>query len=347
MIISKAARIALADILSDRIDELFNFLEIDYTDNNEYYGFTCPIHEGADNPQGCTMTVHGEWKGAWKCWTRGCEKEHTHSIMGFVRAVLSERRGKNVTFPETVGFCKEFLKISDSEIKDRVSNMPSLLERYSKQTNERESVTLKISRRQIRNSLSMPPSYYLDRGYSEEVLNKFDVGNCNAQGKQMNGRIVAPVYDENYKYVGCVGRTPHENNNGYKWINSKYFHTGSHLYGYWLAKDKIRKTKTIILVEGQGDVWRLHEAGIENCVGIFGSSLSDAQSRLIQTSGALTVVILTDNDEAGQKAKMSIREKCSTLFNIIEPEFSGDDMGDMTIEEIIKEIKPQLDGKYA
>ena len=346
MLTSKADRIALSDILSDRIDELLDFLEISYADHGDYYGFVCPIHEGADNPQGCTMTVFGEWKGAWKCWTRGCEKKHTHSIIGFIRAILSTRRDKDVTFPETVRFCKEFLKVTDSEIKNRANNIPELLLKYAKQTKEKKGIVLNLSREEVRKSLSIPSKYYINRGYSEEILNKFDVGNCDSEGKQMNGRIVAPVYDEDYNYVGCVGRTPHENHNGYKWINSKYFNAGSHLYGYWLAKGKIRKTKTIILVEGQGDVWRLHEAGIENCVGIFGSSLTDAQSRMIQTSGALNIVVLTDNDEAGQKAKKSVREKCGTLFNIIEPKFSGHDVGDMTIEEIKTEIKPQLEGKY-
>ena len=343
---TKEDRIALADLMSDNIGDLLDFLEIDYTDNGDYYAFVCPIHEGADNPHGCTMTVFGEWKGAWKCWTRGCEKEHTHSILGFVRAVLSVRKDKEVSFNEAINFCKDFLNVSGNDIKDRAKDIPSILQKYQQKTKQNKQKILNIPREEIRKSLKIPSKYYISRGYTKEVLDKFDVGNCDSKGKQMNGRIVAPVYDENFEYLGCVGRTTKEEHNGYKWINSKYFNSGSHLYGYWLAKEKIREKKTVVLVEGQGDVWRLHEAGIENCVGIFGSSLSDTQSRIIQTSGAFNVVILTDNDEGGEKARRSIKEKCGTLFNIVEPKFSAKDIGEMTVQQIQNEIKPQLEGKY-
>ena len=57
------------------------------------------------------------------------------------------------------------------------------------------------------------------------------------------------------------------------------------------SKEKIRETRTALLVEGQGDVWRMHEAGLINTVGMFGSSLSDAQARILETSGALNIVV--------------------------------------------------------
>ena len=171
------------------------------------------------------------------------------------------------------------------------------------------------------------------------------MGVCTDTTKQMKHRVVAPVYDDDYEFmVGCVGRSQEENCNGRKWINSKSFNSGMWLYGYWLAKDKIRETRSVILVEGQGDVWRLHEAGLTNSVGMFGSSLSDAQARILETSGALNVVILSDNDSAGQKAKESITKKCERLFHIVYPEISTKDVGEMTIQQIHSELVPQLEG---
>ena len=156
---------------------------------------------------------------------------------------------------------------------------------------------------------------------------------------------MAPVYDDDHEFmIGCVGRVAHENSNGNKWINSKHFNAGAYLYGYWLAREVIRDTKTAILVEGQGDVWRLYEAGIRNSVGMFGSSLSDGQARILETSGALNLVVLTDNDEAGEKARDSIIQKCERLFHIIFPTFSKKDIGEMSVIEIEEEVKPQLKG---
>ena len=52
---------------------------------------------------------------------------------------------------------------------------------------------------------------------------------------------------------------------------------------------------------------------------MFGASLSDAQSRIIETSGAFNVIILTDNDNAGENAKQTIRERLGRICKIIEP----------------------------
>jgi len=334
----KVDTVALCGILGSKIRELFGVLDIEYQDHEDYLSFVCPIHEGADNPNGCTITTEGEFSGVWKCWTRSCEKKHMPSILGFVRAVLSKDR--EVTFSETVEFCLNFLEVSEKDLEERHASISKSIDRMSRK--KKRKPALNISREEVRKNLHRPVEYYLKRGFSEEALDAFDVGLCKTKGKPMFGRVVAPVYDENYQYVGCVGRTPHEKHNGYKWVNSKGFNTGSYLYGLWLSKDSIRETKTAVLVEGQGDVWKLWEAGIKNAVGIFGSSLSDTQSGLLQMSGAHTLVVLTDNDEAGQKAKSSIKQKCQTLFMINEPVFSFKDVGEMTIDQISNEIKHQI-----
>ena len=116
------------------------------------------------------------------------------------------------------------------------------------------------------------------------------------------------------------------------------------LYGLNIAKDKILETNTAILVEGQGDTWRMHEAGYENTVGIFGSSINEDQLILLEQSGALNLVILTDSDEAGNKAYQQIVKKCGRRFNYFRPEISQKDVGDMSIEQIQEQLNPQLQG---
>ena len=111
-----------------------------------------------------------------------------------------------------------------------------------------------------------------------------------------------------------------------------------------LAKDKILETSTAVLVEGQGDVWRMHEAGVENTVGIFGASLSDDQLVLLEASGALNLVILTDYDEARNKAAEQIMNKCGRRFNYYRPSISEKDVGDMTIDQIQNQIINELEG---
>ena len=88
----------------------------------------------------------------------------------------------------------------------------------------------------------------------------------------------------------------------------------------------------------------MHEAGYTNTVGIFGSSINEDQLILLEQSGALNLIILTDSDEAGNKAYEQIVKKCGRRFNYFRPEISQKDVGDMDIAQIQEQLNPQLQG---
>ena len=88
----------------------------------------------------------------------------------------------------------------------------------------------------------------------------------------------------------------------------------------------------------------MHEAGYSNSVSIFGASLTDEQLILLEEIGVMNVIILTDYDDAGNKAAQQIIKKCGRRFNYLRPEISSKDVGDMTIEQIKEELYPQLKG---
>ena len=52
----------------------------------------------------------------------------------------------------------------------------------------------------------------------------------------------------------------------------------------------------------------------------------------------MTLFVLTDNDEAGQKAAKEIKDKCQNTYRLFFPEISKPDIGDMTKEEIQNQI---------
>lgn len=180
----------------------------------------------------------------------------------------------------------------------------------------------------------------------------------------MYGRAVVPIYDIEYKHmIGCSGRSIYdlcqscntyhpenlecpESNNAWKyskWKHSFGFKSQEHLYNYWFAKDHIKKTNTVILVESPGNVWRLEEAGIHNSVAIFGSSLADKQKMLLDISGAMTIITIMDNDEAGKAAAKQIYGKCYRTYNIKNIELNNhNDIGSMTIEEVKQEILTKI-----
>ena len=134
-----------------------------------------------------------------------------------------------------------------------------------------------------------------------------------------------------------------------KWKHTAGFNKQNCLYNYWYAKQYILESNAIILVESPGNVWRLEEAGIHNAVAIFGTALNDNQKKLIDESGAMSIVCLLDNDEAGRKGMEKIQEQCSKMYRLYFPNIDENDIGDMKIDKVTSDIKPlitQVEGIY-
>lgn len=363
----------LCDNLCDQIDSLFEVLDIhNIKQNGRMLVGCCPIHDG-DNASAFNLYPDGEnYRGNWKCRTHNCDKIFRGSIIGFIRGVLSNRKynwktdgDKIVSFNETIKFIEDFLghnldsiKVSKQEIEKRtfISVVKNIV------NNEIDNLP-KISRNNIRNSLQVPSNYFIQRGFDAKILDKYDVGLCDKPEKEMYNRAVAPIYDIDYKYmVGCTGRSIfdkcqycgsfHNPNHSCptledkwkysKWKHNYQFKSQNHLYNLWYAKKYILESSKVILVESPGNVWKLEENGIHNSVALFGSSLSDKQKILLDGSGAMTIISIMDNDEAGIKALDIIKNKCRNTYNIININISKPDIAEMNSDEIEKEIKIYL-----
>lgn len=363
----------LCDDLCDQIESVLDHFNLEYKSNGKMISMCCPIHNG-DNPSAISLYPTGDtYRGNWKCRTHNCEKTFKGSIIGFIRGIISSQKynwtkpgDKFASFKEAVEFTTKFLNKDFSDIKvskvDRNKKTFTSIVGYI--NSEQQPETKLISRDNIVKALQIPAQYYVDRGYSPEILTKYDVGLCSSPGKEMYNRVVVPIYDNDYKYmVGCSGRSMfekcgkcssfHDTNNHCPndemlWIHSKWKHNSefkaqNYLYNFWFAKKFIMQSNIAVIVESPGNVWRLEENGIHNSVGIFGSSLSDRQKILLDSSGAMSLVILTDNDDAGRKAAEQIQKKCQNTYKIYIPKISKNDVGEMTSEEINSEIKTILE----
>lgn len=364
----------ICDEVSDNIEKLLDALNLEeYKISDKMITMNCPIHLG-DNPSAVNIYYTGEsYRGNWKCRTHNCEQIFKNSIIGFVRGVLSQQQynwckdgDETVTFQEALDFC---LSILDKDIKDiKVSKTIVEKDTFTRMVNNiksspNTSPISRVTKDQVKKSLEIPAKYYINRGYTEEILKKYDIGLCNNPKKEMFNRIVVPVYSiDGSTIVGCSGRSifdqcsvcKHYHDNEQKcpnkddlWKYSKWKHnmgfkSQEHLYNFWFAKDHIQQTKSIILVESPGNVWRLEEAGIHNSVAIFGSSLSDKQKLLIDSSGAMSIILLMDNDSAGEKAVQQIIDKCKKIYRIYPMNVEGSDVGDMSVTEVKEKIIPKI-----
>lgn len=363
----------LCDEVCDNIEMLLDSLHIEYKINGKLISMACPIH-GGDNISALNLYPEGEsYRGNWVCRTHNCEKTFRNSILGFIRGVISSQKynwqtdgDEMCSFNEAVEFASKIINKDLSDIKISRSqkekqNFANIIRCLS---NDAVQSTSLITRQQIVKSLQIPAQYYIDRNYSKEILVKYDVGLCDKPGKEMYERVVVPIYDNDYKYmVGCSGRSIYEkcgvckayhsptascpdSENSWKfckWKHSVNFKSQNYLYNFWFAKEHIAKTSTAIIVESPGNVWRLEENNIHNSVGIFGSSLSDRQKMLLDSSGAMNLIVLTDNDDAGRKAAEQIKNKCQNTYRVFIPSITKSDIGEMNSEEINNEIKKYIE----
>jgi 5S rRNA maturation endonuclease (ribonuclease M5) len=321
--------------MTDHIPRLLEYFKIEAEEHSDRFAFPCPIH-GGDNPNGCCIYRNG----VWQCWTNNCHEEYKNSFIGFIRAMLCVKRNKSVSLDGSVEFCEYFLGENVADMDD--NSAKTEIDSCAIFRKQPEKIGTQIERATIRAKLDIPSNYYINRGFLANTLDKFDVGLCLEAGKPMSNRVVVPIYDQENDYVGCAGRSINEQLKP-KWLYSKGFKKCV-LYGFNLAKEHILRTQAVILVEGQGDVWRMYEAGYPQSVGIFGCSLTDDQLLLLESSGALNVIVLTDSDNAGEKAYQQIVKKCGRRFNYTRPKISSKDVGDMSIQQIKEELVPQLKG---
>lgn len=180
--------------------------------------------------------------------------------------------------------------------------------------------------------------YLLDRGISQDSINKWRIGYApdsprsltdflvankykmeeinkagllvkNEKGDyydRFRSRIIFPVFDMNSQIVGFGGRIfgPKEKNEIAKYVNTPntlLYDKSRILYGLDRAKMEIRKKNACILVEGYTDCIMAHQAGDNNVVATSGTALTPFHLRILKrySDGLITAF---DMDVAGNTA---------------------------------------------
>jgi DNA primase len=114
-----------------------------------------------------------------------------------------------------------------------------------------------------------------------------------------------PIRDRRGRTLGFGGRAM-RSDQGAKYVNTAetdFFHKSQLLYGVDRAKAAIAKAGRAVVVEGYTDVLALHQAGIEEAVGVMGTAITEEQVATL--SGMVEEVVLAlDADSAGQEAML-------------------------------------------
>jgi len=159
---------------------------------------------------------------------------------------------------------------------------------------------------------------YLDQ---KDIFRKNSV-NVNAslfaEFSYLKDRIIIPWCDEGGEVVGLTGRSigaPREGTPKY-WNsrNTEVFKKSELLWGHHVAKDAIRKSGELLIVEGYTDVMSLHKAGIKQTVSPIGIAISRPQLDKIFRLNDHVLVCL-DGDKAGRKASADVAKRTLAYLN--------------------------------
>lgn len=330
---------ALSDIACMDIERLFDALGVSLERNGRKYTGACCIH-GGDNRTALNIYPEGDtYNGNWKCRTRGCQSVFKSSLIGFARGALSAKKfrwsrpGDSVfKFGDTIDYvCKVYnvnwndLKVDYSKVdkRDYLAATRYLVAQHN---------PVGMSREKVRSKLVMPCQYYLDRGFSREILDTYGVGLCDKPNKIFTGRAVIPIFDDTGQFmVGATARLVY--GEGSKWIHNG-FRASEHLYNLWSAYNHIKESQSAILVESPANAWKMVESGYHNVVGLFGVEFNLAKQFLLEKLGVLSITTILDADRAGDLARAKITEECSRYYSIRHLIPTANDVAEMTVKEV-------------
>ncbi len=178
--------------------------------------------------------------------------------------------------------------------------------------------------------------YLQERGYDRSIIKKYGLGYAPSDGEKLyktaldsglneeylleaglikpsnrsdgyydafRSRLMFPIFNPSGKVIAYAGRVLGKEKKA-KYINSpqtKVYNKSKVLYGINFAKNDIRKTDEVILVEGYTDVISLQQYGINNVAASSGTSLTPDQMKLLHRYGD-TITMIYDSDSAGQRA---------------------------------------------
>lgn len=141
-------------------------------------------------------------------------------------------------------------------------------------------------------------------------------------GDMFRGRLMVPLADPQGRVIGFTARLLSNDPEAPKYINTPQtvlYDKSRHVYGLHLAKEAIRKSKFVVVAEGNLDVISSHQVGVRQVVATAGTALTEAHLKaLSRFTGDIRLSF--DADAAGLNATeraIPIASKVDVSLSII------------------------------
>ena len=276
----------------------------------------CPFHHNTDSPAFAVSYS----KGLYICYNQNCNSAGT--ILDLVMELTQRNNFEALRFIQSNKLTSA--EILEEELKELLDEKPEFTA-FSQETLDKLFRDLKNSKE--------AKDYFLSRKIGFEAMDYFKLGYSTVQNM-----VTVPLHSPDGLPVGIIGRSIQ----GKSFKNSPNLPRNKTMFNLHRAK---REGGTIIMVESSFDAIRLWQAGYPNAVATLGGSISDINIQHLNKY-ASTIIIMTDNDNAGRALGHTIANKlknknilwASYDYGIVYPH-SAKDVGDLTDEEIKQCIK--------
>jgi DNA primase len=160
-------------------------------------------------------------------------------------------------------------------------------------------------------------NFLLKKGFKQAELVDFGllVSKNGRVYDKFRGRLLNPIFNLRGQVIGFSGRAVFPDDPGPKYLNSPEtvtYHKKFELYGLFQAKDAIRQSRKVILVEGNIDILSSARVGVANIVCPLGTALTIEQLRVLKRY-AEEVIFAFDTDNAGKKALLRSLELAESI----------------------------------
>ena len=293
----------------DIVDIISKYVTLTKRGKN-YFGL-CPFHDDHN----ASMSVSPD-KQIFKCFSCGESGNvftfiSKYNNISFHEAVilLGQDKGFDIKYSDNnINKNTKDYEIYDLAVKFYQNNLYSSLGKNAIEYLEKRQIdkeTIKKFKIGLSLNKSVLTDFLVNKKYDLNRLIDLGITNENNKDKFLN-RIMFPLFDLKGNPVAFSGRIYNTKDNS-KYINTMetdIFKKGSILYNYHNAKDNLKKSDYIIVMEGFMDVIRASTIGIDNCVATMGTAFTKEHINLLRKMTD-NIILCFDGDKAGEEATVS------------------------------------------
>ena len=295
----------------DIVEVISKYVQLSKRGKN-YFGL-CPFHDDHN----ASMSVSPD-KQIYKCFSCG-ESGNVFTFVAkynnisFHEAVILLGKEKGYDLQDTTSNMVQDKHTKDYEIYDYAckiyqnnlytSSGKSAIEYLTNRKIDKD--TIKKFKIGLSLNKSIITEYLVNKNYDITRLIDLGLTNDRSQDKFLN-RIMFPLFDLKGRVVAFSGRIYNTKSDS-KYINTMetdIFKKGNLLYNYHNAKDSLKKTDYVIVMEGFMDVIRASTIGVNNCVATMGTAFTKEHIELLRKMTD-NIILCFDGDKAGEDATVS------------------------------------------